>query len=300
MSFHSRNHRTGCKCAVVMACLALSVLWMHSARAMQMRWPEGTLKYLVIDQSLTDVFQHFSSHLNVPISLSKRVSQHKIAGRIPPMGAKDFLEWLCTRHSLVWYFDGTVLHIEPQSEFRRRVIASFGLPETAIMERLAVLDAADSRFTVKSAEDNSRVVVDGPPSFAAQVQRVVAQLVTEPVAAQPAKAEDRIGAREQSRTNPQDSAEQDRIYSFQDRLPQTEDDNAAASAPQRQLKGSRSRMVNTPTGKYWVREEPVVTRDPAQAKIWVERERRGNEPRASETIIQKKLQPKKVRVFRGT
>lgn len=287
---------------MLLACLAASPLWMHSAEAAQINWPEGTLKYVVLNQNLKDVFQRFASHLNVPVSLNKRVSHHEVDGRIPAMHAREFLEWLCKRHSLIWYFDGTVLNIEPTSDYRQRALASHGLSETAVLERLELLDAADSRFTVRSAKDKSRLIVDGPSSFAVQVHRVVSQLAIELAEAQPAKTKDRLSVGEQKTIDPpQEEAQDERSSNFLERVPQSGNELYPALKPEMNSKGSLPRLVTTPTGTYWVREERVRTIKPANGKIQIYQEKLSEKPSsATGTVIERMQQSNKVRVFRGS
>lgn len=288
--------------AVIAACLAASPLYMHSAQATPIDWSDGTLKYVVFEQNLRDVFQNLASHLHVPISLNKRVSRYKIAERAPPMNAKDFLDWLCIQHNLIWYYDGTILNVELRSEFRPRALPSYGVPDEAIAERLNILDAADSRFTVQTSKDKSSLIVDGPPSFAMQVSRVVADLVMEQAEAQPPEIEDRGDMREWRNLDLPEGGEQRRNEASQEPLPQTADGLYPAVRSEGNSKVSIPRKVKTPTGVYWVREERINSIESAQGEIRIRQEKLGRKPLgAADSVTDKNLQPrKKVRVYRGT
>lgn len=158
----------------IVAALASSIA---PVRGLEPRWPPGPYKYLVFDQDLKDVLTEFGRHIDVPVEVSNQV-KGRLRGRLPVAGSREFLNQLCESYGLVWYFDGSTLHINAKTEVKTELINIGGLPSDQLTARLSALGIADSRFPVRSTPDGGVVSVSGPPSYIALVRQTLTALAT--------------------------------------------------------------------------------------------------------------------------
>lgn len=142
------------------------------ASALEPKWPPGPYKYLVIDQDVKDVLSEFGRNIGVPVDVSNEVTG-RLRGRLPMVTAKDFLDQLCASYGLVWYFDGSTLHVNTKSEVKTEVIDIGRLPSKPLTARLTALGIADPRFPVRSTPHGGVVSVSGPPSYIALVRQTL-------------------------------------------------------------------------------------------------------------------------------
>jgi type III secretion protein C len=170
------------KALVIVAALA----WLIApVRGVEPKWPPGPYKYLVIDQDIRDVLTEFGRHIDAPVDVSDQVNG-QLRGRLPVATAKEFLNKLCESYGLVWYFDGTTLHINAKTEVRTVLINIGGLPPDQLTDRLNALGIADPRFPVRSTPNGDIVSVSGPPPFVALVRQTLTAMAR--VAAPPGVA----------------------------------------------------------------------------------------------------------------
>jgi hypothetical protein len=153
-------------------------------RAREPPWPQGPYKYLVIDQDLKGVLVEFGRNVGVPVDVSDQV-RGRLRGQLRVAPAREFLEKLCESYGLVWYFDGTVLHISAKTEIRTELINIGRFPPGEVNEKLNALGIGDPRYPVKSTENIGVVAVSGPPAFVSLVRRTLTSLAPPPVREEP-------------------------------------------------------------------------------------------------------------------
>jgi type II secretory pathway component GspD/PulD (secretin) len=171
----------GRRSLLTLACLSLTIMvslaWPPcSVASAEFKWPTGPYKYVVIDQDIKDVLIEFGSNVNVPIRVSDRVTGH-LRGPLPVTTAEDFLKRLCESHGLVWYFDGSVLHISAAKEIETVFIDIGRLRPLELSEKLLKLGIADSRYPVIATANADVLSVSGPPPYVSLVQRTAAAMV---------------------------------------------------------------------------------------------------------------------------
>src|SRR5215475_682094 len=135
-------------------------------QALEPKWPLGPYKYLVIDQDVKDVLNEFGRNIGVPVDVSGQVTG-RLRGRLPVVTAKEFLNKLCESYGLVWYFDGSTLHINSKTEVKTELIDIGRVPSKQLTTRLTALGIADPRFALRSTPNGGVVSVSGPPSYIA-------------------------------------------------------------------------------------------------------------------------------------
>jgi type II secretory pathway component GspD/PulD (secretin) len=95
-----------------LAALGACLISPHPLRAAEPNWPKGPYKYFVADQSLRDILMEFGRRNHVPVQIGGDVGDNRLRGMLESGSARDFLQAICDRYGLVWYFDGTWLHID--------------------------------------------------------------------------------------------------------------------------------------------------------------------------------------------
>jgi type II secretory pathway component GspD/PulD (secretin) len=126
--------------------------------------PPGPYKYLVIDQDVKGVLIEFGRNVGLPVDVSDHV-KGRLRGQISTATAREFLDGLCESYGLVWYFDGTTLHISAKTEVRTELVNIGRLPPGEATNKLSALGVSDARFPVRTTEDTGIVSVSGPPPF---------------------------------------------------------------------------------------------------------------------------------------
>lgn len=143
-----------------------------SVQALEPKWPPGPYKYLVIDQDVKDVLIEFGHNIGVSVDVSEQV-KGRLRGRLPVVTAKEFLDKLCESYGLVWYFDGSTLHVNTKTEVKTELIDIGRVPSKQLTTRLTALGIADPRFPVRGTPNGGVVSVSGPPSYIALVRQTL-------------------------------------------------------------------------------------------------------------------------------
>jgi len=158
--------------------IAAALAWFSAPlRAAEPRWPPGPYQYLVIDQDIREVLTEFGRHIDAPVDVSEEVNG-RLRGRLPGATAKEFLNKLCESYGLVWYFDGTTLHVNANTEVKTVLIKMDGRSPDQLTVRLDALGIADPRFPVRGTPAGDIVSVSGPPSFVALVRQTLTAMAS--------------------------------------------------------------------------------------------------------------------------
>jgi type III secretion protein C len=169
-------------CVCMMAvCFALT-LASGRAAAGEPRWPEGTYKYITVDQSVHDALVEFGRNIGVPVKIGTTVKGRLNAG-MPVGSAREFLEWVSGRYGLVWHFDGSAINIATQAEVLTEVVKLDAGTTAEATDRLDRLGVRDSRFSLTISEVDDAVTISGPPSYIALVKKTLGVPTAQPVGA---------------------------------------------------------------------------------------------------------------------
>src|SRR4029450_999932 len=134
----------------------------RAAEALDPKWPPGPYKYVVIEQELKDALIEFGRNVNVPVKVSDEV-KGKLRGDLGAGSAEDFFKRLTSSHGLVWYFDGSVLHVNSASELRTEVIDLGRILPTDVVSKLTKLGIADPRYPIRTTPGSVVISVSGAP-----------------------------------------------------------------------------------------------------------------------------------------
>jgi type II secretory pathway component GspD/PulD (secretin) len=153
-----------------------AIFFNTSARSAEPKWPPQLYRYMVVDQDVRDVLTEFGRNIGVPINISGAVTGRRVRSEFAAVGAREFLQRLCGDHSLVWYFDGTVLHVNTESEIRTESVSLRAVRSDRLVARLNALGIADPRYSIRTTDKARIVSVSGPPPFLAMVRQTVAAM----------------------------------------------------------------------------------------------------------------------------
>jgi type III secretion protein C len=160
----------------VTACLVVVLSHAVLARAPEPRWPVGTYAYLVPDQDIRTVLKDFGRQLRIPISFGDDI-RGRLTGRLPPAEPRSFLDKLCARYGLVWYYDGATVHVANLDDRKTEIISLSAAAPADLSERMGALGLLDERFQLKLTPDRRSAIVSGPASYIAQVRQIMSAVV---------------------------------------------------------------------------------------------------------------------------
>lgn len=153
-------------------CLAMSDLPLHAADG---DWQHKPYHYVAIDQDLRNALLEFGRNLRIPVKLGAEVKGRLRA--MPASGdARAFLDHLAQAHGLIWYFDGTSLHVDGQSTLQTELLALDGASPAQLDQMLRHLGFADSRFPLRSGGARGVISASGPPAYRNLVREALSQL----------------------------------------------------------------------------------------------------------------------------
>ena len=142
------------------------------AAAMDPKWPPGPYKYVVIEQELKDALIEFGRNINVPVKVSDEV-KGKLRGDVGAGSAEEFFKRLSASHGLVWYFDGSVLHVNSSSELRTEVI-DLGRSCRRMWWPSSPSSASPIRATrIRTTPGSGLISVSGPPPYIVLVRQTL-------------------------------------------------------------------------------------------------------------------------------
>ncbi|MFM0604622.1 hypothetical protein PQR05_08830 [Paraburkholderia sediminicola] len=139
------------------------------------RW--GIARYYLSTSgaSVADVLRDLSSATGVPIAVGAQLAG-SVEGRfdLPP---QRFLEVLANAYGLVWYYDGTVLHVDPTGDERSLTLRLNYAKPAELHALLNGTASADPRFPlVDDTPMPGLITVRGPAAYLALVDRSARQV----------------------------------------------------------------------------------------------------------------------------
>jgi type III secretion protein C len=158
--------------SAVLTAAAILIAMPQLAGALEPKWPPGPYKYVVIEQDLKNALTEFGRNIDVPVKVSDEV-KGKLRGDLGSGTAEEFFKRLTANYGLVWYFDGSVLHVNAASELRTEVIDLGWILPTDVVSKLSKLGIADSRYPIRTAAGSSVISVSGPPPYIALVRQTL-------------------------------------------------------------------------------------------------------------------------------
>lgn len=135
-------------------------------------------RYTILSQDLRAVFEEFGASLDLSVNIDPDI-EGQVSNFRSELTVKEFLNRLTSEHGLVWYFDGTTLHITPASNNRSIFVDFRRVTPAMLTETLDTLAVADDRFAVRSTGSQGIGVVTGPPRYIELVEHAFTLLQTQ-------------------------------------------------------------------------------------------------------------------------
>ncbi len=132
----------------------------------------GPYDYVVINQDLRGALAEFGRNMHVPVLCSDRV-RGNVRGDVRAKTALEFLERLADGNGLIWYFDGSALHISLSEESVTEILNLGGVDGATVINEVRRLDLMEDRFRLEVGANPSALRISGPPAFVAVVRQVI-------------------------------------------------------------------------------------------------------------------------------
>ncbi|WP_274425129.1 type III secretion protein [Chelativorans sp. YIM 93263] len=171
---------------VLAACVCVSA----PVLAAEPEWPSGTYKYITIEQPVENALREFGRNVGMPVQVSEQVRGTLNHG-MPRGTAQEFLEWICDRYGLVWYYDGTILHVAAEGEVRTEMVKLAAEDMQDVRLRLDGLGVSDPRYPIRLRDENI-LSVSGPPAYIGAVREALG-LLSGPATSHIARETERSG-----------------------------------------------------------------------------------------------------------
>ncbi|MCX4161409.1 MULTISPECIES: type II/III secretion system family protein [Paraburkholderia] len=162
------------RCSMLAGVLAVAMGSIGALGAPGVNWQGSRFVYDTNGSSLVDTLNAFSTGQNVPIRMSGNI-QGTVHGHfvMPP---RQFLDTICARFDLDWYYDGTAIQISPISDEQTLAIRLNYLTPDALAAGLAKSGVTDARFPLQFDPVHHTVVVKGPAAYIAQLSSAAGRL----------------------------------------------------------------------------------------------------------------------------
>ncbi|MES2480747.1 MAG: type III secretion system outer membrane ring subunit SctC [Pseudomonadota bacterium] len=155
------------------ACLAL-LLAAGGAQAGPPPWPDAPYSYFAEGAKLEAVLSEFAAGFSLTLDLHPAVTG-SVNGRFTAKNPTEFVSRLGGVYGFAWYTHGGILHVSPANESTMKAVP---LPLGGVNLRAALIElgVVEPRFGWAELPNQRVVMVSGPPSYIALVERTLRQL----------------------------------------------------------------------------------------------------------------------------
>lgn len=141
----------------------------------QPAWGVPLYRLSTSGSNLTDVLRDLSSATGVPIAVGSHLTG-TVEGRFD-LAPQRFLDLLANAYGLVWYYDGSVLHVDAAADQRSLTLRLHYAQPAALHALLNGIGATDPRFPlVDNTPSTGLVSVRGPAAYIALVEKLARQV----------------------------------------------------------------------------------------------------------------------------
>ena len=147
--------------AFLIACAALAAC---ADATNAIPWRVEKYSLIARQMPLREAFDTFGVTEGLSVVMSELV-QGAFSGDFVDMPAQEFLERVCTMHNLIWYYDGAALYICSSGEVVSQLVDLAYMKAGDVRAMLRELGVEDSRFPIKTANNDELIMVSGPPRY---------------------------------------------------------------------------------------------------------------------------------------
>ena len=142
-------------------------------------WIDYRYGYFAQDKALQEVISDFAAELKLPVMISPAVTG-LVNGDFPTMKAIDFLSMLARVYRLMWFYDGTVLHIYNTNELREEIIPLAADRIADVETVFKELNVLGTHYHWKIIPNRNRIELSGPPRFIELMESVIGSAEEKP------------------------------------------------------------------------------------------------------------------------
>lgn len=157
-----------------------ALLGLAPAQAQDIPWRKPTFFDLRATSEPLNVFlsRLFTLH-GLPAVMSPAVATGIVNGRFKGRVDAVFSE-ISETYGLVWYFDGTTVHVYSLAELETRILQVDPVDTPRIDRTLTQMRLKDARFPLRLSAAEGQVLVSGPPRYVQLVSEVVERVAATP------------------------------------------------------------------------------------------------------------------------
>ena len=153
-------------------CICAAALAARANATNAIPWRVGKYSLIARQMALREAFDTFGVTEGLSVVMSEQV-RGSFSGDFVDMPAQEFLERVCTMHNLVWYYDGAALYICSSGEVVSQLLDLAYMKAGDVRAMLRELGVEDSRFPIKTANDDELIMVSGPPRYVELVLQTI-------------------------------------------------------------------------------------------------------------------------------
>ena len=157
-------------------CGMAGVLASVPAQAATVRWKAEKFEYVAQNKPVREFLQEFGASQGLTVLVSKGV-EGTVNGKFDIL-PQSLIALMAANFGFVWFYDGSVLHVQPASEVRTEVLRVGNGGVERLRQALTRLDIPDPRYPITYDARQGTVLVSGPGLYVdlvVQTARVVGQ-----------------------------------------------------------------------------------------------------------------------------
>jgi type III secretion protein C len=162
---------------VVVASVLTAVTPVHAETTIP--WRQRSFDLQVSNESLGTFLQRVLTLDGISATMSPTVGSGRVNGRFKGRSEVVFKE-LADTYGLVWYYDGTTLHVYGASEMETRLFQVDPIDVSRIEKTLKQMRLFDARFPLRAANTEGQVLISGPQRYVEIVEQVAARVADSP------------------------------------------------------------------------------------------------------------------------
>ncbi|MCP1846117.1 type II secretory pathway component GspD/PulD (secretin) [Bradyrhizobium sp. USDA 4524] len=147
----------------------------HAGSAVGAELPNAATIYPFIstNQDLAAAIRFFGNNIGIGVNVDAAVTGKISEKSEGVLTRRDYLDQLAAKFRLVWFFDGTTLHVAPVSNVETEVFFLKQNDGAAILKILQRLDLYETRFLHRFDPRNRVLLISGPSVYVRIVKKAI-------------------------------------------------------------------------------------------------------------------------------
>lgn len=132
-----------------------------------------TYPYVSANQDVGAAIRYFGKNMGIGVSIDPAVTGKIAAQSRGELTRQAYIDQLAAECGLVWFFDGTTLHVAPASNVETEVFFLKHNDGAAILRALKQLGVYQHKFSHRFARRNRVLLVSGPSAYVRMVKKTI-------------------------------------------------------------------------------------------------------------------------------